>query len=329
VSVGKLQLAAYWQVERMSIYFASVGTGLGDVIVALPIIEHLIRNSRQRVYLVERGPRQEGIAERINGIGGSIREQDMRLTAQDRLINLRDHSLLNSWNWGSDKFALQYPGWKINDIQRAICRDFGLEIDFATLVPLRAESNPTTADKILLVPGTTSDFKAWPADHWRQLHFKLVERGWRTAVLGEPQRSPVVSDLVASGLQHYPTPTISEAIDAISAAPLVVAVDTGLMHIAVQQGVQTIALMNNLNLFLREVDHCCAISSPRCHQICIPDHGDHPQWPIYFSTWQWADWDYKHCRMPADQHCMQQISVESVLEKSFQMLAGRRRLPVG
>ena len=51
--------------------------------------------------------------------------------AGDRLIDLRDHPLQRDFWWGSAAFAAEFGPMNINDILDRICRDFGINADFA------------------------------------------------------------------------------------------------------------------------------------------------------------------------------------------------------
>lgn len=313
----------------MALYLAPIGSGLGDAIVSLPIIQWLLATAEAPVFLVARSERQLGLTERISKLAGTVRECDLPAVMQpcDRLINMRDHAMVRDFDWGSEKFAGQFPGFLINDIQRIICHDIGIFPDFSVAIPLTATKFESTQRKVLFVAGTTSDHKSWPVNHWLQLHEYLAERGIATAILGEINRSQTVSHLVASGVRHVETPTLNSAIDEVSNAALVVAVDTGLMHLAVQQGVQTIAIFNNLHTYLRPYSNCSPALAPRCQPECIPQHLDQPNWPTTYE-WGWWDGKFEYCKAEPDKYCMNRIPVQQVFDLVMERLSGRPLAPL-
>ena len=59
----------------MAYYFAPIAEGLGDLLLMLPALTALIKTGVP-TYLVIRSPKQEGVAELIPGLAGSIKEPD-------------------------------------------------------------------------------------------------------------------------------------------------------------------------------------------------------------------------------------------------------------
>jgi hypothetical protein len=302
-------------IPAMTIFFAPIGSGLGDAIVGLPILQTLIAANSEPVCLVARSQRQMGLTAHIPGLAATVRECDLPQikTAGDTFLNMRDHPLVRTWNWGSDAFARTYPGYFINEIQRVICTDLGIYPDFSRTVPLAHKVDPATRGKILLAAGTTSDHKSWPVDYWLILGQQLQEQGFDCLLLGEPERSKIVAQLIDSGISHYATETVSAAIDAISSARLVVAVDTGLMHIAVQQGIATAAIFNNLNTYMRPYANCHAIMAPRCQPECIAAVPDRVDLPVTYE-WGWWDGKFEWCRVEPEKYCMYQVTPQMVLK---------------
>ncbi|MBX9724632.1 MAG: hypothetical protein K2X81_24720, partial [Candidatus Obscuribacterales bacterium] len=97
----------------MATYLALIGSGLGDVIVALPIIHWLLEKAPEghQIYLVARSLRQLGLDSLIPGLAGTVTEPDLNklLKPGDTLINLRDHELQTKWDWDSKEFQEKYP----------------------------------------------------------------------------------------------------------------------------------------------------------------------------------------------------------------------------
>jgi hypothetical protein len=163
----------------MATYIAPISTGLGDLIVSLPAIQYLIAQGEETI-LVQRSPRQDGLPELIPGLSGCVREVDFDVTAigaGDRYINLRDHPIQTEYLWGSAEFEAKFPDYKIMDILRHICRDFGIMADFHDLEPLPFEQRDDARDAVAFVPGTGAIFKCWHKDRWLDLKERLEAAG--------------------------------------------------------------------------------------------------------------------------------------------------------
>src|SRR5271168_4188118 len=221
----------------MATYFAPLAEGLGDAIVSLPLLFALI--DKGETFLVARCPRQEGLTEAVEGLAGTVREVDLkdRLKPNDTYINIRNHRIQTDYVWGSTEFAEHYNGYRVNDILAVMARDFGIEANFDKPRPLLYKHRKDSHDKIVFVPGTMTTAKTWSTQKWIELNRSLSERGLSVLMVGQPDRNEIVRELVSAGVDWIETPTVQDAIDVVSSAATVVSIDTGLMHIAVQQGV--------------------------------------------------------------------------------------------
>jgi len=302
-------------------FLAPVANGLGDLIVSLPALQALIK-SGQLTYLITRSPFQEGLEARIAGLAGSIREVDFdtaKLKADDNYFNLRNHPLQTDHIWASPEFERQYPGYKINHVLKGICADFGIAADYDQLTPLPFTARSEAKDTVLFIPGSAGIVKCWPTKHWLDLAKALQLRGQKVAVLGQPQRSEIVRDCLQAGLEHIATPKIIDALDAISSAKSVVAVDTGLMHLAIHQNIPTVSLFRYNTMFQRDYPHVRSLAAPRCQQSCIDlEFSAVPNKVIEFDSVKenenltyWETW--KCTAEKWEERCMWAISVESVL----------------
>lgn len=122
-----------------------------------------------------------------------------------------------------------------------------------------------------------------------------------------------------AGLEHIATPTIIDALDVISSAKSVIAVDTGLMHMAIHQNIPTVSLFRYNTMFQRDYPHVRSLSAPRCQQSCIDlEFSAVPNKVIeldvvkenenltYWETWKCTSEKW-------EERCMWAISAESVL----------------
>ncbi len=304
----------------MAYYLAPISSGLGDLIVSLPALQSLIQTG-QPTYLISRSPMQEGLEERIPGLAGMIRETEFdvsALSSSDLYFNMRNHPLQTDYIWGSKEFFELYPGFKITDVIKGVCADFGIEAVYDTLSPLPFQMRSECAATVILVPGSAGIVKCWPSYHWIELADRLTKCGHRVAVVGEPDRSPIVKDCLESGLAHVPTPSLADALDVLSSALSVVAGDTGLMHLAVQQNVPTVALFRYNVMFMREFPHVRTLVAPACAQACIDiEYGAVPNKVTSFNSFieneKKCYWETWQCTKEAwMDRCMSAIKPEQV-----------------
>lgn len=298
----------------MTTYVAPVGDGLGDLIVSLPAVEEAIR-LYSPVVLVLRSPRQFGVPALVPGLSGLITESEfiaLRLGSEDRFINLRDHPLQAEHVWGSPEFCVRYPGFYIVRIVEQIAADKGLLFDPQRLPPLPYKLRQEACGKLAFIPGTAGGFKHWPGEHWLNLARYFKERGRNCFVIGLPDKSPAVSELIESGLEWIPSPDLSAALDLISSSLAVVSVDTGLMHLAVRQKKPTVAMYTRPPIFLRTEPNAFPVLAPECAFECVRRLFENtnldPNFPCRPGPMEWD------CVQPGPQACMNQISVASVIK---------------
>ncbi len=306
----------------MTVFLAPVANGLGDLIVSLPALQALIETG-QPTFLVIRSPYQEGLEARITGLAGVLREiefDEASLKSSDRYFNLRNHPLQTDHIWASPEFERKYPGYKINHVLKGICTDFGIQANFDDLSPLPFKFRHESEDLVLFIPGSTGIVKCWPTQRWLRLAAEINSRGQKLALLGQPERSEIVRDCLNAGLEHISTPTIIDALDIISSAKGVIAVDTGLMHLAVHQQIPTVSLFRYNVMFQRDYPHARSLTAPRCHQSCIDrEFSAVPNKVVNIGTAKPNEtlryWETFQCIADNwEERCMHAIEVESVLE---------------
>ncbi len=95
-------------------------------------------------------------------------------------------------------------------------------------------------DAVALVPGARWASKRWPAEHWRALADRLVARGHQVVGVGSEDERPLLG---GSGVvDAYGLPLLTTAA-VLRRARVVVANDTGLMHLATAVGRPVIVLL--------------------------------------------------------------------------------------
>jgi ADP-heptose:LPS heptosyltransferase len=244
---------------------APLSYGLGDLVVSLPAIQALIAE-RPHVWLVARAGSQRLLAERVAGLDGVVDEANFTSAAGDRLIDLRDHPLQRDFWWGSAAFADEFGPLNINDILDRICRDFGINADFAHPQELQANHRRHLDRTVLLVHETDGADKRWPVSHWAVAAALLRVAGHDVA---QVTRRPGPSALDALGIPTVMAPTPGDAVDVLSACRAVIGIDTGLTHIAVQQGTPTVTICRPGSVYVRPWPHSVALRVASCTAACL------------------------------------------------------------
>ncbi len=304
-------------------YLSAIGGGLGDIIVALPVFTALIK--QEKVIAVMRTQRQQGFEELIPGLAGSIKESDLAkrsLRHDERYINLRGHRLQTDYFWGGPEFERDYPAFQINDILAEMCKDFDIAADFSRLEPFKFSRRPELENAVICIPGTTVDTKTWSNKNWLSLANQLECQGMSVYMLGQPEYSQSVMDLQPY-IQLLETPTIKEAVDILSSAKAVVSVDTGLMHLAVQQGVPTVCLFQD-PIFYRPYANAFKLLSKHCADACVQYRMNAmPQATTEYHEWTWATGDFYACQVSEEERCINSISVAQVLNTLSEAIKSR------
>jgi hypothetical protein len=243
---------------------APVSYGLGDLVVSLPAVQALV-SERQPAWLVARSPSQRLLAERIDGLAGVVDEATYTERPGDRFIDLRDHPLQRDVWWGSVEFEATFGTMNINDILGRICDDLGVPADFTRPVPLRTRPSTGLDRTVLLVHETDGATKSWPAERWVEVAGILREDGHEVAHVTEGTTRTPLDDIGVAALVAATPP---EAVDALSACRAVLGVDTGLTHVAVQQGTPTVTICRRSSVYVRPWPHSVALRGSDCTAPC-------------------------------------------------------------
>ena len=200
-------------------------------------------------------------------MAGWVDEQSFDRDDHDgRLVDLRDHPLQRDWWWGSPEFEDAFGTLLINDILSRICTDFGIHADFTRPIPLAACPRPELGSSVLLVTESDGPSKQWSVDRWKSLADGLGARGLDVRLVTRAEAAPEMSAL---GLAEARAPSPGDALDVLGAARAVVGIDTGLTHLAVQQGTPTVTIFRAPAIFFRPWSHARAVVGDRCDDACI------------------------------------------------------------
>ena len=250
-------------------YIAPVSFGLGDLVVSLPAIQGLIAQAGlhgDETWLVARSDMQVQLAGRVPGLAGSVDEACFDRSAYDgRFFDLRDHPLQRDWWWGSPAFEEAFGALTINDILERICADLGVRADFTQRIPLRSRPFPGLESTVLLVHETDGTAKSWQPERWAELAALLRADGHDVAHV---TKGPGPTPLDDIGVDPLVAPTPPAVVDALSACRGVIGVDTGLTHIAVQQGTPTVTICRRASVYIRPWPRSGALRGSDCTDLC-------------------------------------------------------------
>jgi glycosyl transferase family 9 (putative heptosyltransferase) len=256
-------------------FIAPVSLGLGDLVVSLPVVQAAVGAGEREgteTWLVTRSHSQQALAERVNGLAGTVSEGDAAISPPEALIDLRDHPLQRDYWWGSPEFAAAYGHLSINEIIARIGTDLGVVGDFSAPVPLEFRGRPDAEGLVLFVANADGTAKQWAPEHWVELAAAIGRRGMRVAVV---TRDEGAHQLVDRGIAGLVAPTPGDAVDVLSACRAVVGVDTGLTHIAAQQGTPTVTLSRTPAVYFRNWDHTRLVAGSRCAPVCQRDEREY------------------------------------------------------
>ena len=248
---------------------APISFGIGDLVVSLPAIQALTvagNDRAEQTWLVARSPAQRRLVPRIAGLAGCVDEASFFSDDRDQLVDLRDHPIQRDFWWGSAAFEEEFGPLDINDILQRICDDMGIAADFSRPVPLDAHPRPELGDSVLLVTETDAADKTWPAERWATVAVELAAMGLQVRQVTRSRCNPAMR---ATGITELQVPTLGDAVDVLTSCRAVIGVDTGLTHIAAQQGTPTIHICRKSSVYFRPWIHCRVLRGDRCTDECL------------------------------------------------------------
>ena len=296
-------------------YVAPISFGLGDLIVSLPAIQTLIAERPPgETWLVARASGQAALAERIAGLGGCVPEDAFDPARADgRYVDLRDHPLQRDYWWGSPEFDRAVGPLTINEILARICADFGIPADFSRPVPLLApQKRPEVRDAVLFV--TESDgTNRWAPQRWAELAQAIRNDGHDVRMVTRDEPDPEMS---ATGIDAARAPTPGDAVDVLTSCRAVVGIDTGLTHIAAQQGTPTVGIYRNRAVYFRPWPHTRAVVGDRCDEQCRSIEEAYAYNETVSSPG--AAWQPRSC--PVGTRCLEKVQPADVIDALRELL---------
>jgi hypothetical protein len=296
-------------------YIAPISFGLGDLIVSLPAIQALItENPTGETWLVARAVGQAVLADRIAGLGGCVHEDAFDPDGADgHFFDLRDHPLQRDYWWGSPEFDRAVGPLAINEILARICADFGIPADFSHLVPLVAtRARPEVAHSVLLV-SESDGTKRWAPERWAELAGEIRAAG---SDVGIVTRDEPDAEMSGTGIDAVRAPTPGDAVDLLTSCRAVVGIDTGLTHIAVQQGTPTVGIYRDRAVYFRPRPHTRAVVGDPCDEACRSVERAHA-YNAQVSSPESA-WQPRTC--PVGARCLEKVRAEDVMDALWDVL---------
>ncbi len=288
---------------------APISFGLGDLVVSLPIIQALIAaNGRNgdETWLMARSAAQAALSERIPGLAGCVDEQTFpALSGAERVIDLRDHPLQRDHWWGSPEFEAAVGPLDINHILDRIARDFGISADFSAPTPLRSSPVRGLDRTVLLVTETDGPSKAWPATKWESVAAQLRPR----FDVRHVTRTVPHQELRPLAVPALPVPNPGAAVDTLSSCRGVIGIDTGLTHIAVQQGTPTVTICRHGSVYFRPWCHTRVLRGAPCDAACLADE----QASAYNDRVSLRGFQWRPRTCPSGQRCLAELRPEQVV----------------
>lgn len=299
------------------VYVAPISFGLGDLVVSLPAVQALIAQQHRiggETWLVARSPAQARLAPRIEGLAGCVDEETFDpYAAGDRVVDLRDHPLQRDHWWGSPEFEHEFGSLLINDILDRICADFGLDADFTQPAALMTHPRPELRSCVLFVTESDGPSKRWTADRWALLAEGIGALGLEPRLV---TRDETADDMRAADIEAIRAPTPGDAVDVLSACRAVIGVDTGLTHIAVQQGTPTVTICRANTVFLRRWPHARAVMGVPCDVACTALEKDYAYNEVV--SLRGFRWQPRTC--PVEGRCLDPVSPADVLRALGELL---------
>jgi hypothetical protein len=295
---------------------APVSFGLGDLVVCLPVVHAVLEDDAaagRKTWLVTRSGLQAALSERICGLAGTLPERDVDVGRGDVLLDLRDHPLQRAGWWGSPEFEAAHGALSINEILGRIGEDLGVQADFSHPIPLEARERPDVEGLVLFIADSDGTTKRWPPERWVELADLLDRRGAEVAVV---TRAAGGEALAGRGLTEIVAPSIGDAVDVLTACRAVVGVDTGLTHIAAQQGTPTVTLCRTPAVYFRAWDHTRLAAGARCDPACRQVEAEY----AYHRRVDLTGATPAPRVCPAQVSCLRAIDPELVVDALFEMV---------
>jgi hypothetical protein len=298
------------------ILVAPISFGLGDLVVSLPAIQALVAEGRIRgdeVWLVTRSASQSLLAQRILGLAGCIEEEALVVGAGDRHIDLRDHPIQRDHWWGSSAFEDAYGPLGINDILARICADARIPVDLAAPEPLTSQPRHELAGTVLLVHETDGPNKVWPSERWAIVARELRACGTDVRQVTRGESSPAMA---GTSTPVVVASTPGDAVDVLTGCRAVIGVDTGLTHIAVQQGTPTVTVCRQRSVYMRPWPHVRVLRGGRCTDSCTEMEDRY----AYHERVNLAGFQPTPWRCPAGAPCLDEATPAQALALLFELL---------
>ena len=124
--------------------------------------------------------------------------------------------------------------------------------------------------------------------------------GVEVVQLTRDQPSP---SMRATGITALRAATPADAVDVLGSCLAVVGVDTGMTHVAVQQGTPTVTLLRPRSVYFRPWPHCRAVIGDECDEACAAFERAY----VYNDRVRLSDFDWSPRPCPSAGRCLDAI----------------------
>ncbi len=155
--------------------------------------------------------------------------------------------------------------------------------------------------------------KRWAPERWAELAEEIRDDGHDVRMVTRDEPDPEMS---GTGIEAIRAPTPGDAVDVLTSCRAVVGIDTGLTHIAAQQGTPTVGIYRNRAVYFRPWPHTRAVVGDRCDEQCRSIEEAYAYNETVSSPG--AAWQPRSC--PVGARCLEKVSPADVIDALRELL---------
>jgi ADP-heptose:LPS heptosyltransferase len=129
-------------------------------------------------------------------------------------------------------------------------------------------------------------------------------------------RDESAAEMSDTGIDAVRAPTPGDAVDLLTSCRAVVGIDTGLTHIAVQQGTPTVGIYRDRAVYFRPWPRCRAVVGDRCAESCRSIEEAYAYNARVGSPG--GDWQPRSC--PVGARCLEKVRPADVMDAVRELL---------
>src|SRR5262249_11374155 len=122
-------------------------------------------------------------------------------------------------------------------------------------------------------------------------------------------RHETSDDLGVQGVDAISAPNLGEAIDVLTAAKAVIGIDTGLTHLAAQQGTPTVMICRARCVYFRAWPHTRPVRGTECADACVRIEREY----AYNARVELSDFEWRPRVCPVASQCLAGVQAHDVI----------------